>query len=468
MMSLVQPLRRLAFADPIRRPIRPRVAGIVFAAALLVSASIIFNFWPALIGAAALALCLLRYRESFPLVACSVFIISTMDVPGRELYTMIRWIMLAIAGFIAFLTWTMKRETRIRFEWFHLLALLLVAVAVASTAISINPLMTALKSAAFAAMLFYSWIGIRVTLENQEQRFLEVSTKIVESVVYLLFVVYVGFGYPLFLNPNTLGGVISVICWPLLILATLKSPARHAVPFALCGYLLYLSESRASYLAAFFAGCFILLALKRRLMLTTILIVVTAVLVAVAAYYPYIIENQIQNLVIKHTDTNGVMDTRVDLWAVGIANIKERPLFGGGFGVSVGRSENWQVSFSAEDVNREKGNSYLAIAEEIGLVGSILPLCLILVLLKRMWQVCFSPHIALITIAFGGVVIAGLINAFFEAWMFAAGSALGMFFWICAFLFHGLAGRREQSLIPELQLAAAAHVGGIRSQELVP
>jgi hypothetical protein len=86
---------------------------------------------------------------------------------------------------------------------------------------------------------------------------------------------------------------------------------------------------------------------------------------------------------------------------------------------------------------REHGNSYLAIAEWVGLLG-VLPFFFLIGLsavnaarvmayLRRTGNV-FSPGVPLAT-----VVIAGLVHAAFEDWLFAVGYYVSVFFWVTAF-----------------------------------
>lgn len=423
----------MAFADTVKHPLNLRLAALVLATACVISASVLFHFWPLLVGAALLAVSVIKYRHVFPFAAAGSFLIAVMDIPGREVWTAFRWVMLGIALFSSFIVWASIGKRKIAFGWFHVLASASVIIALLSCAVSVNPFMTALKGISLAALFIYCGIGVRLTLQGQEAVFVTSATVFSELTVYVFAVAYMGMDYSLFLNPNVLGGFLCILCWPLLMLVAMKSPLRYALPLGLCGYLLYLSQSRASMLAAFIASCFILLATKRKVALVVILTILTASLIGLSAYYPQLVKEQITSLLVKHAAYSGVMESRTDVWGEGLANIRERPWFGSGFGVSAGLSEGWQTSFSTDDANREKGNSYLAIIEGLGLIGSLAPLCVVGLLLKRTIGVCFllaSPA----AIALAAVVLAGLVNAFFEAWLFAAGSYIAMIFWICAFL----------------------------------
>ena len=91
---------------------------------------------------------------------------------------------------------------------------------------------------------------------------------------------------------------------------------------------------------------------------------------------------------------------------------------------------------------REHGNSYLAIAEWSGLIG-VLPFYLLigttasnvkkaLVRLRRNGNI-LSPAVPA-----AAILIAGLIDAGFEDWLFAVGYYLTIFVWAMAFILSDL------------------------------
>ncbi|HEV2699425.1 MAG TPA: hypothetical protein VGU90_15630, partial [Terriglobales bacterium] len=87
---------------------------------------------------------------------------------------------------------------------------------------------------------------------------------------------------------------------------------------------------------------------------------------------------------------------------------------------------------------REHGNSYLAIAEWVGLLG-VVPFILLLLLAAHnaarvfLW-VRSSGDFSSAAIPAAAVVAAGLVHAAFEDWMFAVGYYVCVFFWTIAFI----------------------------------
>jgi O-antigen ligase len=132
-------------------------------------------------------------------------------------------------------------------------------------------------------------------------------------------------------------------------------------------------------------------------------------------------------------------------WNKSIASIKEHPFFGTGYGTSP-TGENpglgaGKFSSSAEE-EREHGSSYITIAEWVGLVGLLPFLALVALTISNVWRVCAwmkrtaDPRHYSIPLAM--VVLSGLAHAGFEDWLFAVGSYLSLWFWVCAFMLADL------------------------------
>jgi O-antigen ligase len=82
-------------------------------------------------------------------------------------------------------------------------------------------------------------------------------------------------------------------------------------------------------------------------------------------------------------------------------------------------------------------NSYLQVAQELGLFGLAFFMVLVLALLYALFKLVILhapvPDRVLYS-GFAGVVAGGLVNAFFESWLFSVGNLGAMPFWACAFL----------------------------------
>ena len=100
------------------------------------------------------------------------------------------------------------------------------------------------------------------------------------------------------------------------------------------------------------------------------------------------------------------------------------------------------MAASSSETAREHGSSYMTIAEWVGLLGVLPFVALIAVTVSNVWRVCawmnrtLDPHHYSIPLAM--VVLAGLVHAAFEDWLFAVGYYVCVYFWLCAFLLADL------------------------------
>jgi O-antigen ligase len=257
------------------------------------------------------------------------------------------------------------------------------------------------------------------------------------------------------------------------------------IGLGLAGLLLYTALSRAGILAAG-VGCLVMLTALRRYRLLIQGAFLTFTFIAIAAmvqpsHFDELVHSFTENVLYKGKRQQGLLGSRKTPWEETATVIKEHPWFGSGFGTSdMGRfAPGTQLSMSAsegglytrEGGNREHGNSYLALAEYVGLLG-LLPFVALLFLLLRMisrvlrWmrRTANPYHCA---IPFAMVLLSGMVHAFFEDWMFAVGYYLCVFFWISAFWLvdflpaqaapsvRTISSAHPQSKFPEPRLASA-------------
>jgi O-antigen ligase len=174
------------------------------------------------------------------------------------------------------------------------------------------------------------------------------------------------------------------------------------------------------------------------------------VLVAIGGVFaPEALKTQLGNLedsvLYKGHKQEGMLGSRLTPWNKSIASIKEHPLFGTGYGTSpTGENAGFgpgRFSSSAEE-EREHGSSYITIAEWVGLVGLLPFIALLALTVSNVWRVCAwmkrtaDPRHYSIPLAM--VVLAGFAHASFEDWLFAVGSYLSLWFWVCVFMLADL------------------------------
>ena len=135
--------------------------------------------------------------------------------------------------------------------------------------------------------------------------------------------------------------------------------------------------------------------------------------------------------------------------------------FGSGFGTSVSGDkpfgEGGKYS-SSSATNREHGSSYLAITEWVGLLGIVPFMLLIFLALQAVFRVCAyllrTGDASHYSVPLMMVVLAGLLHAGFEDWLFAVGYYLTVFFWVLAFIL--------MDVMPETSSQHTAFVHGMR------
>ena len=137
----------------------------------------------------------------------------------------------------------------------------------------------------------------------------------------------------------------------------------------------------------------------------------------------------------------GVLGSRRTPWERSIATIKQHPLFGTGYGTSpTGEDPGFgfrKVFFERRDSSRKRqqlhdnrrvGGSFGCFAFRYAAGGYGM----------KVWKVCAwmkrTTDARHYSIPLAMVVLAGLIHANFEDWLFAVGYYLSVYFWVCAFL----------------------------------
>jgi len=325
-----------------------------------------------------------------------------------------------------------------------------VLYAAVSSIYSANGLMTILKAGTFgclaAAVMLYG------RLESGDQS--AGSCKLLDQVYWCAVIVALGcaltavhvlpmragyFAGP-FGNPNSLGAFIPLVA-PVLLLELLRSfdkgpQIRVANVVLTIAYfsLLFMSRSRAGLVATFLAcGWWLYFAHRRAFGLFLGGALLSALIMGL--YFPENVQNLNRVYVLKGSAY--VLKSRGELLSASWEAAKESPLIGVGFGVSKGYSEDWQFAFESGAAGREKANSFLALVEEVGLVGAgflLLPLAWVLAAAVQRLMLFRRRHQMggefWVTLTLSACLVGGLGNAFFEAWLTSVGFFSTVLFWL--------------------------------------
>ncbi len=242
--------------------------------------------------------------------------------------------------------------------------------------------------------------------------------------------------------------------YPVLVWGWLASDAsglklRRLGALLLCAYLISFSMARAGMISMVLITLVLCLCLRQYKLLfkATGLVVLVVAIGGVLA--PGKLETSLGNMkdavLYKGHKEEGILGSRQTPWQKTIATIKEHPWFGTGYGTSPTGTDpglNFGRFASSAETVREHGSSYMTIAEWVGLLGVMPFFALLLLTASKVWRVCVwmtrtsNPRHYSIPLAM--VVLAGLVHAGFEDWLFAVGAYPCVYFWVFAFLLADL------------------------------
>jgi O-antigen ligase len=388
-----------------------------------------------------------RYDQRFFVLLIVTFVWAGMNVPLQSAWTGGRWVVLLAGALVGFIVWT--RTHRRPFRSIHLIAFFCVCTAFVSATVSLFVEMASLKALSLFLLFLYCASGARMAVLGREDRFFHSLILGCELVVYATAICYLGLGQSIWGNPNSLGAAMSIGLFPILLWGWMISdgPAvkvRRLIALLLCIYLVRFSLARAGMLSIAFVTVIFCVCLHQYKLLLKIVALVLFLVAITGMLDPESLNRQIGDLtdavLYKGHKGEGVLGSRRTPWDQSVTMIKEHPLFGTGYGTSptgLDPGLSFGTLTSSAETAREHGSSYMTIAEWVGLLGVLPFVALIAVTASNVWKVCgcmrrtADPSHYSIPLAM--VVLSGLIHASFEDWLFAVGSYLSLFFWVCAF-----------------------------------
>lgn len=401
----------------------------------------------ALIFVEILFVAIANFRKTFLLFLVLCFFWAATDLPLASAWTSGRWLVLAVgAGAGIFLQ---LRHRSCRASLFHFISALCLLAALISAFVSLYPTIAFLKAFSLLLLFVYGWFGARIAVESRETQFASGLLIACEVLVYGATFAYFGLHREIFGNPNSLGAVqgvfaVPTLLWGLLTCATSGHRIRYSTALGLSLLLLFSSYSRAGIVAAAGSCIFLCVGLRQYRLLVRVVIssVLLAAIAAVLVPLPAAPSESFSvRYLYKGHREDGFFGSRRSVWEQTFAAIQEHPWFGSGFGTSLtGEDDSQQpddLFDSAPQATREHGNSYLAIVEWNGLLGS-LPFFAVVIML--IWKIAStatwmrrSGNAFPAAVLLAAIVTAGLLDTGFEDWLFAPGYYLCLFFWTCAF-----------------------------------
>jgi O-antigen ligase len=410
--------------------------------------------------------CLWKYEQRFFVLLIITFSWAGMNLPLASAWNGGRWVVLAAGAVVGFIVWT--KTPRTSTSSLDLIAFFCVCAAFVSAGVSAFVSMASLKALSLLLLFLYCVSGARLAALGREQRFFHGLVWGSEITVYISAIYYFGLGNSLWGNPNSLGAVMSVAVFPILLWGWFTSDGpvvklRRFAALLLCTYLVLFSMARAGMIAMMVVTVVFCLCLEQYRLLLKVMAAVLVLIATTGMLAPDTLNKSLGDfkdaILYKGHKEKGVLGSRRTPWERSIATIKEHPLFGTGYGTSP-TGEDPGLGFgkfnSSAETARENGNSYINITEWVGLLG-VLPFVLLLsVTVMKVWKVCAwmkrTTDARHYSIPLAMVVLAGLIHANFEDWLFAVGYYLSVYFWVCAFLLAdfapGASVVQATSLIP--------------------
>jgi len=394
-----------------------------------------------------------KYDQRFFVLLMITFIWAGMHLPLQGAWTSGRWVVLSAGAVVGFIVWA--KNPRRSFGSLHLIAFFCICAAFASATVSLYMQMAFLKALSLLLLFLYCAAGARLAVLGREDRFFHGLLWACEIAVYVTVICYFGLGQRIWGIPNSLGAVMGVGLFPILFWGWLISNGRvvrlrRLVALLLCTYLVHFSLTRAGMASVALVTLVFCVCLRQYKLLVKVVALVLFLVAVAGMLAPGTLNKQLGDLkdtvLYKGHKEEGVLGSRRTPWEKSIATIKEHPFFGTGYGTSP-TGEDPGLSFgtvaSSAATEREHGSSYMTIAEWVGLLGVLPFVALVVVTASNVWKVCAwmirTAHPRHYSIPLAMVVLAGLVHATFEDWLFAAGSYLCVFFWVFAFLLADLA-----------------------------
>jgi O-antigen ligase len=394
-----------------------------------------------------------KYDQRFFVLLIVAFVWAGMRIPLQSAWTVGRWVVLLPGALVGFIVWT--KAARRPFRSIHLIAFFCISAAFVSASVSQFTQMAFLKALSLFLLFLYCASGARMAVLGREDRFFHGLLWGSELTVYGTAICYLGLGQSIWGNPNSLGAAMSIGVFPILLWGWLTSDgpvvkARRLVALLLCTYLVHFSMARAGIVSVLLVAVIFCLCLHQYKLLVKIVALVLVLVAVSGMLAPEALNQQLGDLkdtfLYKGHKEEGVMGSRRSPWRKSIATMKEHPLFGSGYGTSPTGDDpgsDFGKFASSAETAREHGNSYLTIAEWVGLLGVLPFVALLLVTASNVWKACAwmnrtgDPRHYSIPLAM--VVLSGLVHATFEDWLFAVGAYPCVYFWVFAFVLADLA-----------------------------
>ncbi len=400
------------------------------------------TIWVLALGCMLITLCFVDFRHLIFFTALT-FLLANCRIDGIAFLSMaLRWVFLIAMATVAFWNW-MSGKVKERLRLIDLWVLGFIGLAFYSQTYSIMPWLTVQRSSTLVLFYLAVFWGVSHYMDDEKK-----VTTMIHQFLYVTFPLFlIGFGMGIsgpfsgiFKNPNTVGVIISLLM-PLAFWSYLCEKKKSAFYFIiLFAISLFLSKSRAGILATAIASGYFLFSYYRthRAPILTWIVVFAGSAFLYAELFGYsFFKNYLK------WETLSVGGGRFEAWPEVIRLVKLRPWLGFGFGTEDHLFLHFDLVFM-NHAGAYAHNSYLGLASQLGIVGVVLFFIpLFFIFFWRAYQLHKIPSEKSfpLLLALNASILGGLINAFFESWLYTVGSAFAFPFW-CFVIAQLQMGRR--------------------------
>lgn len=438
-----------------------KALAILFTGVLVVAGMLLFrpgyfantSYLELFLGAEIMLVALANYRKAFFPLLIVTFLWAGSAMPMHLGFLQARWTVLGIAASAGLAVYLHDRAHA--FRTIHLIGLFCVLSAFVSASTSAYPSEALLKAVSLLLLLVYVAAGVRMAVPVlSPERFFRKLLLACEVLTWMSAVCYFVLRFAIFGNPNSLGAIMGVgvtptLLWGFLTAETPQRKLRLNIELLLAWVLLLSSYSRASIGGATAASFLICVSLRQNRLLLKGIAAAMVIAICVAIVLPPEGDDTTANsgsvvstFMYKGKEDKGFLGSRIGPWRETWNVIRDKPWFGSGFGTSQISQDMTKLDYAAHHIDswviREHGNSYLAILEWTGLLG-VVPFYFLAVLTAanagrvflwvRRTSNAFSPALPA-----AAIIVAGLVDAMFEDWLFAVGYYVCVFFWSISFI----------------------------------
>jgi O-antigen ligase len=366
---------------------------------------------------------------------------SRMYVMHEEMLSRWRWPLLLLVGATCSVL-ALSARRRIRPAWSLLAIAGVAAFFYGSSRWSIAPSLTTERSISIC-LLAAAVVAVAWYRGNSEAQTTQTIKAVLLPITILFWVLTPIYGFDTSLvergelrtagpmsNPNGMG-ILAAMLVPVALEVWNSSSRKRdryvwGTALMTCLAMVALSGTRSAIVAV--VSVLILIAVIRGSRRQMVRLSVLGSLVAVS--YVIVETSGLRELLERYFRTESLLTAsgRVEAWNTGIDLLRLRPDFGYGFGTEDLLFEHFRMRFT-EHSGLMVHNSYLGLALQVGIPAAAICYLLLFFLAGRgVWtsrKRQRGPTAALV-----GCLIAGLIIAFSESWLYSAGNSQSLPFWV--------------------------------------